>query len=101
MSRATLRRIDLIEPIAVFTLIMVYIWFLRYSHHGLWIPILAMIVGSHLWRRESIERLGFHRHNLRVCVEKFGPMIAFLGLAMFAVGLVLQTNRPMEFTDGF
>src|ERR1051325_3000579 len=101
MSRAALRRIDWIEPIAVFGLIMAYIWQLRYSHHGLWVPILALIVASHIWRRESIERLGFHRANLRECLESYGPMIAFVGLAMFAAGLVLQTNRPMALVDGF
>src|SRR5690349_9636707 len=95
MSRATLRRIDLIEPMAVFLLIMLYIWQLRYRHHGLWVPILAFVVASHIWRHESVNGLGFHRENLRECLQKFGPMIAFVGLSMFALGLVLQTTRPM------
>src|SRR5689334_12430787 len=95
MSRATLRRIDFIEPITMFVLIMAYIWQLRYSHHGVWVLILAMIVASHIWRHESIERLGFHRANLRECVQNYGPMIAFTGLSLFALGLVLQTTRPM------
>lgn len=85
----------------VFVLIMAYIWQLRYSHRGLWLIILAGIVGSHVWRHETIDRLGFHRENLRECLEKYAPMLAFLGLALFAGGTLFQTTRPMRVTEGF
>ena len=65
----TIHRIALLEPVTVFALIMAYIWQLRYSHHGLWLAILAGMVVSHSGkRRESTQVLGFDRRNLRECL---------------------------------
>lgn len=100
MSRPTARSIALVEPLTVFVLIMAYIWQLRYSYHGFWLGILAGIVVSHLIRRERVEELGFHRRNLRECLTEFAPMLAFFALLMIAGGILLQTTRPLSFTQG-
>jgi len=98
MSRA---RIDVIEPLAAFAFIMAYIWDLRFTHHNLWLAILAGIVLSHLVRHESSQRLGFQRRHLRECLEEFGPALAFIALSAIAAGILLQTTRPIRFGDAF
>jgi hypothetical protein len=99
MSRPTARGIALLEPLTVFTLIMAYIWQLRYSHRGIWLGILAGVVLSHVARRERVEELGFRGRNLRECLREFAPALAFLGLAMVAAGMLAQTTRPLSFHD--
>ena len=99
MSRTTVRRISLLEPLTAFALIMAYIWQLRYSHRGLWLAILAGMIVSHLARRENTQVLGFHRRNLRECLEEFAPLLAFFGLVMLGAGMLLQTTRPIRFGD--
>ncbi len=95
MSRPTARRIALLEPLTVFTLIMAYIWELRYSYRGAWLVILAGVIASHVARHEDAEKLGFHWRNLRECLREFAPAMAFLGLSMVAAGLLLRTTRPL------
>jgi membrane protease YdiL (CAAX protease family) len=99
MSRATVRRIALLEPLTAFALIMAYIWQLRYSYRGFWLAILAGMIVSHLVRRENTQVLGFHRRNLRKSLEEFAPLLAFFGLAMLGAGMLLQTTRPIRFGD--
>ena len=95
MSRPT----ALLEPLTVFSLIMAYIWQLRYSHRGLWLAILAGIILSHIARREDADSLGFHRRKLTECLREFAPALAFLGLCMIAGGMLFQTTRPLTFGD--
>jgi hypothetical protein len=99
MSRSTVRSIAILEPLTVFGLIMAYIWEFRYSHHRLWLAILAGILLSHLARREGAEALGFDRRNLRECLNEFAPALAFLALAMIAAGILFQTTRPLTIRD--
>jgi membrane protease YdiL (CAAX protease family) len=101
MSRAALRKIAVLEPLTVFCLIMAYIWDLRFSHHSLWLAILGFLLISHALRREGAETLGFHVRNLRQCLDDFLPLLGFVGLAALAAGLLLQTTRPIRFSDAF
>lgn len=99
MSRTVVRRIALLEPFSVFALIMGYIWQIRYTHNKFWLAILGGVVLSHVARRESMERLGFHLHRLRECLQEYAPFLALFGLTMLAVGTLLQTTRPIRFSD--
>jgi membrane protease YdiL (CAAX protease family) len=101
MSQAALRRIAVLEPLTVFGLIMAYIWELRFRHHGSWVAILGFVLLSHVLRRERAETLGFHSRNLRECLDEFLPLLGFLGLAAVAAGILLQTTRPIRFSDAF
>src|SRR5579862_155732 len=101
MSAATVRKIAIAEPVSIFVLIMAYIWGLRYSHHGAWLGILALLVLSHRLRGERPATLGFDWHSLRACLRDFAPALAFVALAMLAAGTLLGTTRPIRFEQGF
>jgi hypothetical protein len=101
MSRAALRKIAVLEPLTVFGLIMAYIWGLRFRHHSSWMAILFLLLLSHALRRERAATLGFHVRNLRQCLDDFLPLLGFLGLAALAAGFLLQTTRPIRFSDAF
>lgn len=97
MSQATVRRLALLEPVVIFILIMSYIWSLRYAYGWFWLGILALMVVSHALRREDADRLGFRTANLRECLARFAPAVAFFALVMLSAGLLLQTTRPIAF----
>ena len=97
-SRA--RRLAILEPLAVFAMIMAYIWELRFSHHGVWIWILGLMALSHLARRERAATLGFRWANLRPCLAEFAPVLGFLALFMLAAGILLQTTRAIRILPG-
>src|SRR5215831_20314438 len=86
MSDRALRRVALLEPVSVFSLIMAYIWALRVRHPAMWIGILALMLASHAIRREDTTSLGFHRRNLKECWREFGPLLAFVTLLFLACG---------------
>jgi membrane protease YdiL (CAAX protease family) len=87
----------IVEPVSVFALIMMYIWDLRYSHHSVWIGILALVLLSHWMHRERARNLGFRSDGLRECWVEFAPMLAFFALLMMGAGILLQTTRPIAF----
>src|ERR1035438_6276789 len=97
MSAAAVRSFAILEPILVFAMIMQYIWGLRYRHPGMWLPILGLMLLSHLVHRERAQTLGFDSIHLRECWEEFMPALVFLALVMLAAGTLLQTTRPIGF----
>jgi len=97
MSASARRGAAIVEPLSVFALIMMYIWDLRYSHHSVWIGILALVVLSHWSRRERARSLGFRADGLIECWREFAPMLAFFTLLMMGTGILLQTTRPIRF----
>jgi hypothetical protein len=80
---------------------MAYIWDLRFRHHSLWMAIALMLLLSHALRQEGAETLGFHVRNLRQCLDDFLPLLGFVGLSALAAGFLLQTTRPIRFSDAF
>jgi len=52
MSPGVVRKVAILEPVTVFAMIMAYIWEVRYTHHGWWMAILAIMLLSHLLHRE-------------------------------------------------
>lgn len=96
MSAASVRRISILEPLAVFALIMAYIWDLRYSHGRTWLLILALMILSHLVRRERAAALGFRSSNLRQCFVEFAPAVGLLALGLLGGGILLQSLRSLD-----
>ncbi|HUI53471.1 MAG TPA: CPBP family intramembrane glutamic endopeptidase [Bryobacteraceae bacterium] len=91
------RTFAILEPMLVFTLIMTYIWKLRFVNGNLWMVILAVMLLSHALRRETPAKLGFGLHNLRGCVHELAPALTLLALVLLAGGILLRTTRQIGF----
>ena len=86
-----------IEALALFAVIMAYIWKLRFTHPRLWLPALVLIVLSHFARHERAPALGFRTTGFGTCLRKFGPVLAGLALSLLGLGVWLGTIRPLGF----
>jgi membrane protease YdiL (CAAX protease family) len=95
-----IRKYAYLEPVSIFTLIMAYIWDLRYSHRGSWLAILGLMLLSHRLHREEAKTLGFQSLNFRRCAEDFAPALILLALLMLGGGFLLQSTRPIGFDRG-
>ena len=91
----TVRKLAILEPVLMYSMIMAYIWNLRYSHAGAWVVILGLMLLSHLVRRESAYKLGFRTRHMGECWRELGPALAFLTLLLLACGLLFHTMRPI------
>jgi membrane protease YdiL (CAAX protease family) len=89
-------KLAILEPLAVFGLIIAYIWGLRALYPNLWMAILGLMLLSHLLRGESPGMLGFGMRNLRGVMRELAPLLAFLALLMLACGILLRTIRPIS-----
>jgi hypothetical protein len=85
------------EPLAVFSLIMLYIWWLRPMAPYAWAPMLALVLASHRLRGEGAGALGFRLANFRACVRDVGPALVFIALLLYVAGALLETARPIGF----
>ena len=99
MSRG--QKLIVVEAAAGFTMIMLYIWRLRFSMPRAWIFILGFFILSHILRGERAAILGFRRVNFRECVETIAPALLLLALSLLALGLLLETIRPISLEYGF
>ena len=81
----------------MFAVIMAYIWKFRFTHPRFWLPVVAMILLSHLAHREHLAGLGFRTENFGDCMRRFGPTLIGLALVMLSAGLLLGTLRPLGF----
>jgi hypothetical protein len=90
------RRFLWLEPAVVFTLIMLYIWWLRQGHQAWAFVIFGLILLSHYWHGESAQDLGFRWANFRACVIAFLPALLFVSMMLLAGGLLLHTLRILD-----
>jgi hypothetical protein len=93
-------RLEWIEPVAVFVLIMLYIWWLRYSTPSFWIPLLGLVVLSHRWHGEDARSLGFRWTNFGKCASEMSPALILIALALLGTGMLLGSMRPISFDQG-
>ena len=94
-----MRKLAILEPLLMFGLIVAYIWKLRFVHPHCWIAIPALMLLSHLLRRESPRALGFGLHNLRDCLHELAPLLLLIALLLLTAGVLLRTIRQTGF-DG-
>ena len=92
-------RIAILEPFIVFSLIMAYIWALRYRYHSSWTIILLFMLVSHFLHHEGADTLGFRTRNFKECIDEFLPALVFVALVLLGAGILLQTTRPIRFGD--
>ena len=72
---------------------MAYIWWLRPRVPWAWVVILALVIWSHLFRQETLKRLGFTSANLEEGLRIVVPFVLFAGAVMISAGLMLGTMR--------
>ena len=91
----------LAEALSVFAMIMLYIWRLRWSYPLSWAIILALMLASQAFRRETPAKLGFSLRNLGDSLARFTPLILLLALALLAAGSIARTIRHITPESGF
>jgi len=88
-------RLHLLEPLAVFGLIMAYIWRFRVVHPWSWMFVLAAVLVSHFLRRERPTTIGYRTQGFTACLRSYGPALALLVAIGFGSALEWGTLRPM------
>lgn len=88
-------RSALIEALSVFGLILVYIWKVRLFHPWRWIWIAAIVIASHIVRREGPTALGLGCRELREAFRALALWIALVAAALVAGGAILDTINPV------
>jgi hypothetical protein len=81
------------EVLGVYTLLLLYIWWLRFLFKPLWALLLAFIVATHLLRGETFRSLGFRLDTLRPCMRAYGPLVLITALLLLALGVTFHTVR--------
>jgi hypothetical protein len=86
------------EAALVFSLVLIYIWWLRFRSPYSWILILALVVASHLYRGETFGALGFRRVNDGVA--SLALAVALIAVVLLAIGLIFHTIREVSWRLG-
>jgi membrane protease YdiL (CAAX protease family) len=88
-----------VQPAAIFSLIMAYIWVIRYSYPWFWVAIVGALLLSHAVRRETPAALGFRIRDFRECARQLAPPVTLLALLLIAAGLLCHSIRRIAFAD--
>src|ERR1700730_13893945 len=83
------------EVLLVFLLIMVYIWWVRFRHPYSWIGILAVVIASHIYHRETLAKLGFRCAGTGRTFIEYSVPLGALALALLALGIVFRSIRQV------
>jgi membrane protease YdiL (CAAX protease family) len=94
-----MRKLVLLEPLLVFSLIIAYIWKLRFTHPASWIVVPILMLLSHLLRRESPRALGFDWRNWRNGLKQVAAALIAITLLLLSAGVLFRTFRQISFSD--
>jgi hypothetical protein len=89
------------EATVVFCLILAYIWRFRFTFNAGWALLLALVIASHLYRRETMAGLGFRWKGFERSFSDFFPFVLFLSLVLLALGMMLHTVRDITWDSAF
>jgi len=95
------QKLIVVEAATGFTLLMLYIWRLRFTAPRAWILILGFFILSHILRGERIAALGLRWGNFRECTQNMAPALLLIALTLIAGGVLLETMRPISLEYGF
>jgi hypothetical protein len=84
------------EALAMFGLIMAYIWWARTPLPYSWTAIVGAMLLSHVLHRETPAALGFGARNLGRSLRDFGPSVLGLAMVWLANGTAFGTLRPLN-----
>lgn len=91
----TASRVSAIEAAVVYSLIILYIWWIQFRFRPFVAVLLVVVIASHAIRRETPTALGFRLTNLRTCLVAYGPLVlVIVGVALLA-GETLHTIRAI------
>jgi len=76
-------------------MIVLYIWWLRFRYPYAWIAVLALIVASHLRRREGFQMLGF-AWNAQRGSARLWAVLWVIAMGILAIGLIFHTMREVS-----
>ena len=101
-TKASLRKPAwlLAEPVTLFVMIMLYIWWLRAGHQSFAILLLTLVVISHLCHGEDPGGIGFRRENFALCWRMFSPALLFAALTLMSAGILFETVRETDLERG-
>lgn len=91
----------LLEAVFIFVLIIYYIWRIRPEFPEFWRGIFALILFSHVYRRETAAALGFRWRNLPISLRRFSPILMGLAAVLVAAGVLSHTIRDVGIRMGF
>jgi hypothetical protein len=83
-----------LEVLAVLAGILLYIWRWQYTHPYFWIPLLAVVLLSHLAHRDSLRDLGLSVDHLRSSAETIFPLAVLVLLPALVYGVANGTVIP-------
>ena len=86
-SRAISPWITAIEVLAVFAAILLYIWRWQATHPFLWIPMLAAVLFSQWFYRDTLEEMGLTGREFRPCARASLLVLAVVIVAYVFYGL--------------
>jgi hypothetical protein len=86
-----------VESAAVFALIMLYIWWLRYQWPLAWAAILAVVCAFQVVHGETSASLGLRTTNLRRALARYMPWLLLAWLALLIAGVWLGVQRRVSF----
>jgi hypothetical protein len=84
------------EAAVIFSLILAYIWRLRFSHPYSWVPILLLVLISHLYHGETREMLGLRWTSAPRGFRELSATLALIAFAFLAIGLIFHTIRDVS-----
>jgi membrane protease YdiL (CAAX protease family) len=89
-------RLPLFEALAIFGLIMAYIWRYRVVHPWSWMLIPPIILMSHWLRGERPAEIGCRAQGFTACLRRYGLAVALIVTFGFALAMEWGTLRPMN-----
>jgi hypothetical protein len=84
-----------IEPGITFAMIVLYIWWLRFRYPYAWIAILALLIASHLRKREGLRKLGFW-WNMPRDSARLWVVLWSIAMGILASGLIFHSIRQVS-----
>jgi hypothetical protein len=88
--------ITAIEVLVVYAAILLYIWQWQDTHPFLWLPLLAAILFSQWFYRDTLDEMGLTGREFRPCARASLPVLAVVAVTGVLYGLwVHQSASPL------
>jgi hypothetical protein len=80
-----------IELLLVYAGILLYIWRWQFTYPRTWIPLLAVVLASHVVHREGLPDLGLSWRGLRASASLILPLASAVYLVLILYGFATRT----------